>query len=92
MMNSDTREIVNKRLSRIAGQVAGLQRMVENERYCIEVIDQISAVRAALAKVSGIMLASHMQTCIKDAFTSGDKMQQDKKIDELVATMNRASG
>ena len=62
MMSPDTKEKVEARLKRVAGQMSGIQKMVEDDRYCVDVLMQISAARAALAKVSKMLLESHIQT------------------------------
>ncbi len=80
-----------KRLSRIAGQVRGISGMVEGDRYCVDVVMQISAVRAALHKVEEEILRDHVSHCVAGAFTSGDVNDQRKKIEELVDTIGRMS-
>jgi DNA-binding FrmR family transcriptional regulator len=79
-----------KRLSRIEGQVRGVARMVEQDRYCIDVLTQIQAVRAALAKVESEMLKAHLGHCIESAIVSGDKDEQRRKASELIELMERA--
>jgi DNA-binding FrmR family transcriptional regulator len=71
------------RLKRIAGQVGGIQRMLDEDRYCIDILQQVSAARAALAKVAKILLSDHLETCVTDAFATGGKDRREK-IDELV--------
>ena len=89
MMDAETKESVEARLGRIAGQVAGIQRMVEQDRYCVDVVTQISAVRAAMAKVSTMLLASHIKTCVAVAFDSHDESERTKKIGELVRVFEK---
>lgn len=79
-----------KRLGRIEGQVRGLARMVDGDRYCIDVVTQISAVRAALRRVEEEVLRDHVSHCVEHAITSGDKAEQRKKIAELMDVMARA--
>ncbi len=88
-MPPDTKENVEARLKRAAGQVAGIQRMVEEDRYCVDVLLQISAARAALAKVSKILLESHIQTCVAGAFESDDSEERAAKIEELVRVFEK---
>jgi DNA-binding FrmR family transcriptional regulator len=76
-----------KRLSRIEGQVRGLARMVEEQRYCIDVVTQIGAVRAALRRVEEEVLRDHVAHCVEHAITSGDKADQRRKIAELMEVM-----
>ncbi|ABA04172.1 Protein of unknown function DUF156 [Nitrobacter winogradskyi Nb-255] len=80
-----------KRLSRIEGQVRGLSRMVEEDRYCIDIVTQISAVRAALRRVEEEVLKDHVAHCVEHAITSGNKTDQRRKISELMAVIERAS-
>jgi DNA-binding FrmR family transcriptional regulator len=90
-MQKATRASVLRRLSRIEGQVRGLSGMVGGDRYCVDVVTQIAAVRAALHKVEEEILRDHVGHCVADAFASGDKRDQRKKIEELVETMGRMS-
>ncbi len=89
MMNDETRTQVDRRLKRAAGQVAGIQKMVENDRYCVDVLIQIAAARAALAKVSQILLESHIQTCVVGAMSSDDTDDQQAKIAELLHVFDK---
>ena len=68
-----------KRLSRIEGQVRGLARMVEDDRYCIDVVTQIAAVRAALRRVEEAVLHDHIAHCVEHAIDSGSKSDQRQK-------------
>jgi DNA-binding FrmR family transcriptional regulator len=79
-----------KRLSRIEGQVRGLARMVEDDRYCIDIVTQISAVRAALRRVEEEILREHVAHCVEHAIRSGDKDDQRQKVAELMDVMGRA--
>jgi len=79
-----------KRLSRIEGQVRGLARMVEEDRYCIDIVTQIGAVRAALRRVEEEILREHVAHCVEHAIKSGDKADQRRKVAELMAVMGRA--
>ncbi|SHF25912.1 DNA-binding transcriptional regulator, FrmR family [Acidocella aminolytica 101 = DSM 11237] len=76
-------------LKRIEGQVGGLLRMVDDNRYCIDMLTQISAVRAALHKVEEEILRDHLSHCVADAFTSGNVSDQRHKVEELVETLGR---
>jgi CsoR family transcriptional regulator, copper-sensing transcriptional repressor len=79
-----------KRLSRIEGQVRGLARMVEEDRYCIDIVTQISAVRAALRRVEEEILRDHVSHCVEHAIASGDAREQRTKIAELMDVLARA--
>jgi DNA-binding FrmR family transcriptional regulator len=88
-MNDETKKSVVTRLRRIEGQVGGLIRMVEEDRYCVDVLTQINAVRAALHKVEKQVLEDHVSHCVAHAFSHGDKGEQQLKIEELVETIGR---
>jgi DNA-binding FrmR family transcriptional regulator len=79
------------RLSRIEGQVRGVARMLEEDRYCIEVLTQIRAVRAALARVETEMLKDHLHHCIETAIVSGDVREQRVKASELIDLLERTA-
>jgi DNA-binding FrmR family transcriptional regulator len=81
---------VRKRLNRIEGQVRGLSRMVEEDRYCIDIITQVGAVRAALARVEEELLRDHVGHCVEHAIASGDKADQRRKVAELMEVFGRA--
>jgi DNA-binding FrmR family transcriptional regulator len=80
-----------KRLSRIEGQVRGLARMVEDDRYCIDIITQIAAVRAALRRVEEAVLQEHIAHCVEHAIMSGSAAEQRKKIAELMDVLGQAT-
>ncbi len=88
-MDHELKEKVQKRIRRIAGQVGGIQRMIDDDRYCVDVLHQITAARAALAKVNALLLESHIQTCVRGAFDSEDPSDQSAKIAELVEVFNK---
>lgn len=90
-MRKDTKSSCQKRLSRIEGQVRGLARMVDDDRYCIDIVTQISAVRAALRRVEEEVLKDHVGHCVEHAIHSGDKADQRRKIAELMAVIGRAA-
>ena len=89
-MQTDSKGAVLKRLKRIEGQVRGLARMVEDDRYCIDIVTQISAVRAALREVEEEVLRDHVAHCVEHAIASGDKKDQRQKIAELMDVIQRA--
>ena len=80
-----------KRLSRIEGQVRGLSRMVEEDRYCIDIVTQIAAVRAALRRVEEEVLRDHITHCVEHAIVSGDAAEQRRKIAELMDVLSRTA-
>ncbi|MGB3445508.1 MAG: metal-sensitive transcriptional regulator [Xanthobacteraceae bacterium] len=89
-MRTEIKASVAKRLNRIEGQVRGLSRMVEDDRYCIDIVTQISAVRAALRRVEEEVLRDHVSHCVEHAINSGDRADQRAKIAELMAVIGRA--
>ena len=88
-MQSETKSSCLKRLTRIEGQVRGLARMVEEDRYCIDVVTQIAAARAALKRVEEEVLRDHVAHCIERAIASGDPDQQRSKVAELVDILGK---
>ncbi len=88
-MKHDKPKLLN-RLKRIEGQVRGVARMVEEDRYCIDVLNQLQAVRAALARVETELLKGHLDHCIESAIVSGDQTEQRQKASELIELLERA--
>jgi CsoR family transcriptional regulator, copper-sensing transcriptional repressor len=80
---------VLKRLQRIEGQVRGVTRMVDEDRYCIDVVTQVAAVRAALRAVEEEILRDHVGHCVEHAIASGNKTEQRKKVAELIDVLSR---
>jgi CsoR family transcriptional regulator, copper-sensing transcriptional repressor len=89
-MNTASKTSCRKRLSRIEGQVRGLARMVEDDRYCIDIVTQISAVRAALGRVEEEILRDHVAHCVEHAIASGNTAEQRKKVAELMDVLSRS--
>jgi DNA-binding FrmR family transcriptional regulator len=91
-MNKQIQSPTKSKLKRIEGQVRGILGMVEDGRYCIDILTQISAVHAALRRVEKEILKNHVGCCVKGAFKSGNAKEQQKKIDELAAVLARLNG
>ena len=89
-MRKDIKTSCLKRLQRIEGQVRGLSRMVEDNRYCIDIVTQIAAVRAALRRAEEEILRDHVAHCVEHAIAAGDKTDQRRKIAELMDVVGRA--
>jgi DNA-binding FrmR family transcriptional regulator len=87
-VRQDKPKLLN-RLKRIEGQVRGVARMIEEERYCIDVLTQLQAVRAALSRVETEMLKGHLGHCIESAIVSGDQAEQRQKASELIELLER---
>lgn len=90
-MHSDNKIRMLNRLSRLEGQVRGIARMVEEDRYCIDVLTQLQAVRAALGRVETEMLKDHLNHCIEGAIVSGDADDQRAKANEIIQLLERAT-
>jgi DNA-binding FrmR family transcriptional regulator len=91
MMSDETKTKVDARLRKILGQVGGVQRMVDEDRYCVDVLLQVAAARAALERVGQIILRSHVETCVTGAVASKNEREIRKKLDELMDVLSRFS-
>ncbi len=78
-----------ERLARIEGQIKGIEGMIRDRRYCVDVITQIAAAEAALHKVSELILKNHLETCVTIAFRSSDEKERRAKVDELMEVYGR---
>jgi DNA-binding FrmR family transcriptional regulator len=85
------KDAVVKRLHRIEGQVRGIERMVEEERYCIDVLTQIAAVSTALESLSVKLLEDHVRHCVAGALAAGDAETAERKSEDLLAAVQRFS-
>ena len=90
-MRKDIKASCQKRLSRIEGQVRGLSKMVDEDRYCIDIVTQISAVRAALRRLEEEVLRDHVAHCVEHAIRGGDAREQRKKVKELLQVLGHLS-
>ena len=88
-MRKDIKASSLRRLNRIEGQVRGLARMVEDDRYCIDIVTQVSAVRAALRRAEEEILRDHVAHCVEHAIVSGSRAEQRQKIAELMDVVGR---
>jgi len=86
----DDKQKLRNRLRRVEGQVRGVARMLEEDRYCIDVLTQLRAVRAALARVEREILKNHLDHCIEAAIAGGDRSEQRRKAGELIELLERA--
>ena len=87
--HATTHEETLHRLRRIAGQVQGIQRMIDERKYCIDILTQIQAARSALRAVELQILKKHVDHCVRDAFASGSPAAADRKMDELLRVMKK---
>ncbi len=83
------KEKLKNRLRRIEGQVRGLQRMVDEEAYCVDVLTQVASVVSALEKVGTLVLRDHVEHCVRESIESGDRQKADEKVEELTAAVER---
>ncbi len=88
-MNDHDPKLIS-RLNRIEGQVRGISKMVAEGRYCIDILTQLQAVRAALGKVETAILQDHLGKCVEGAITSGDAVEQRAKVNELIQLLERS--
>lgn len=91
-MKPESKATLRRRLRRIEGQIRGLQRMVESEAYCVDILHQVAAVRAALQEVGKLLLGGHVERCVLDAVRSGSRRARDRKVAELLGVLARLNG
>lgn len=89
MIDDETRQKTMARLSRIEGQVQGVQRMVGEDKYCVDILLQLSAIQGALEQVRKILLGRHIESCVVEAMASGRAEERQKKIEELLEVFAR---
>ena len=90
-MKPDVKRQAVARLRRIGGQVAGIERMVEEDRYCVDVLLQVAAARAALDGIGKLLLNAHVETCVADAMRSRSARDRKEKVDELMEVFSKFS-
>ncbi|MFB6230403.1 MAG: metal-sensitive transcriptional regulator [Salinibacter sp.] len=83
------REEIRSRLSRIEGQIRGLKRMVDEDRYCGDILDQIHSVQQALKSVGRAITRNHLETCVTDALRSGDEQAAQESYDEIMGLLEK---
>ncbi|PCI41260.1 MAG: transcriptional regulator [Moraxellaceae bacterium] len=88
MIDDTTKNEAEVRLKKVEGQIRGISKMVHDEKYCIDIIHQISAAEKALDKVAKIIMKRHIESCVQEAIRSGDP---DQKVDELIKTVFKLS-
>lgn len=91
MLSDDEKKKLSNRLRRVIGQVEAVGRMIEEEEYWVDILMQLSAANGALGKVGQIVLEEHIKTCVSDAIESGDAVDRDEKIEELVKIFRKYS-
>ena len=91
MMDADTKGRALGRLRRIEGQVQGIQRMVEEDKYCVDILLQLAAVQGAVEQVQKLVLGQHIETCVSEAIRSSNARERQKKVGELMEVFSRFS-
>lgn len=86
-MKTDTKDAAQKRLARIEGQVRGVSKMIAEDRYCIDVVRQVQAIKAALSGLEKVVLDDHLETCVDQALKSNSVKDRREKVEELVAVL-----
>lgn len=86
-MLSETRNAATKRLARIEGQVRGVAKMIDDDRYCIDVVRQVQAIKAALSGLEKLVLDDHLDTCVETALKGKSLSERREKVEELVAVL-----
>ena len=89
VLNDEAKAKTRARLRRIEGQVQGLQRMLDSDAYCVDILLQISAVQGALEQVQKLLLGRHIESCVADALRSGSKSERQQKVEELLDVFSR---
>jgi DNA-binding FrmR family transcriptional regulator len=90
-MKPENKKLIDRRLARLEGQIGGLRRMVEEDRYCIDILTQLAAARSALDQLGAQLAASHVQTCIlgQHGHPQSKAMSEDELVEELKTTLSR---
>ena len=89
MLTDKQKKNIEVRLNRITGQLNGVKRMVDENRYCVDILTQTAAVTAAIRTVEGLIMENHLNTCVADAMRSQDPQEQREKVDEVMAVIGR---
>lgn len=89
MLTEKQKSSVTSRLRRIGGQVNGIQRMIDEDRYCMDIVTQVSAIVAALRTVEDIVLENHLNTCVADAIRSKNSAEQQEKVGEVMTVVGK---
>lgn len=86
-MRDQTKDTALRRLAKIEGQVRGVAKMVDGDRYCIDIVRQVQAIKSALTSFEGIVLDDHLETCVETALQSDDVEERREKVEELVGVL-----
>ena len=86
-MKQDVKANAARRLARIEGQVRGIAKMVSDERYCVDIVRQVQAIKAALSSLEKVLLDDHLENCVEKALKGNDLNARREKVEELVAVL-----
>lgn len=86
-MQNDTKRRADARLAKIEGQIRAVRKMVEDDRYCVDVVRQVQAARSALSGLESVIIEDHVDTCVKHALESGSPDDRKDKVTELVSIL-----
>ena len=89
MLTEKQKTNITSRLKRISGQVNGIQRMIDEDRYCMDIVTQVAAIVAALHTVEDMVLENHLNTCVADAVRSGNPVEQQEKVGEVMTVIGK---
>jgi len=89
MMNENQKSDAKRRLSRIEGQIRGIQKMIDSDRYCIDILSQTRAVVAAIRKVEDLIMHQHLNTCVADSMRSENREDQEEKVEEIMDVLSK---
>ncbi len=89
MLTEKHKKNLETRLNRVTGQINGIQRMIDEDRYCVDILTQTAAITAAIRTVEGIIMKNHLNTCVADAMRSQDVEEQREKVDEVMTVIGR---
>jgi DNA-binding FrmR family transcriptional regulator len=92
MMDGESKGRTLGRLRRIEGQVQGIQRMVEQDKYCVDILLQLAAVQGALEQVQKLILGQHINSCVAEALRTGNARERQRKVEELLEVFARFGG
>ena len=90
-MDDTTKKTVSRRMASVVGHMKGIERMVDEDAYCIDVIQQVQAVQAALNKVSAIILDSHLRSCVTTAIQGDDPSERERVLEEVTSVFTMSS-
>lgn len=88
-MESNYKQKLVSRLNRVEGQVNGIRKMIDNDKYCVDILNQIAAAQAALGRVGSLILENHLNHCVADAFASDSELNRRQKIQEILEVFEK---